>query len=294
MNTDRNIRQGLTIATGPRLGCRASRKHINRRSASNFNACDQTSHCRRQGRLSRPKLAHLRCSPSRSFRLCLASSIHRFRAEAAIRGTGRRAGGGAQRQQGRSDLKKLNIRNRRIWQEIERTGWGSRLVPAMVLVEDNAEVSHHGQFTSILDEFRQIWPYILRATSPAICAGSMFMSSGSFSVAIGTKIGRRSSQQPNLAEIGRSLVTVCIFASVGTALRVGAMHGLFSIYTDVSLHGWPYLVGSVGRDDRRARHLFLLGASAHASRSAALEVLPRHRSHNPTPWTAYAFDPGKP
>lgn len=155
------------------------------------------------------------------------------------------------------------------------------------------------QFTATLDEFRQIWPYVFAGdlVRYLIGAGSVFVLVW---VMFRSRLEARKirpSVPPNSQiwrEIGHSLVTVCIFASVGTALGVGAMHGLFSIYTDVSLHGWPYLVGSVVamiivQDTyfywvHRLMHRVPLLWKVHAT---------HHRSHNPTPWTAYAFDPGE-
>ena len=42
-----------------------------------------------------------------------------------------------------------------------------------------------------------------------------------------------------LAEIVFSLRTVLIFASVGTFIYMGALHGVIPIYTDVATYGWP-------------------------------------------------------
>ncbi len=155
------------------------------------------------------------------------------------------------------------------------------------------------QFTPILDEFRQIFPYVFAGdlVRYLIGAGSVFLVVW---VIFRSRLGYRKirTSVPPVGqiwrEIGHSLVTVCIFASVGTAIGVGATHGLFSIYADVSLHGWFYLIGSVvamiiAQDTyfywvHRLMHRVPLLWKLHAA---------HHRSHNPTPWTAYAFDPGE-
>jgi sterol desaturase/sphingolipid hydroxylase (fatty acid hydroxylase superfamily) len=179
--------------------------------------------------------------------------------------------------------------------EIERTGWGLAVSSAPVR-QDHQEVPPMTQFISILDEFRQIWLYIFAGDLARylIGAGSVFFSSALFG----------HDWQPEDREIpaGRSdlagdrviAVTVCIFATVGTSIGIGSMHGVFQVYTDVSLYGWPYLVGSVVamivvQDAyfywvHRLMHRVPLLWKVHAT---------HHRSHNPTPWTAYAFDPGE-
>jgi len=106
------------------------------------------------------------------------------------------------------------------------------------------------QLTSVLDEFRHIWPYIFAGDLARylIGAGSVFLLVWVFfrSRLAARKIrGNTPSAGQIWREIGHSLVTVCVFATVGTAIGIGTMHGVFQVYTDVSLYGWPYLVGSV-------------------------------------------------
>ncbi len=171
----------------------------------------------------------------------------------------------------------------------------------MVLVEDQCKESIRTmiQFTSILDEFCQIWPYIFAGDLARylIGAGSVFLL---IWVIFRSRLAARKirGNTPPAGqiwrEIGHSLMTVCIFATVGTAIGIGAMHGVFQVYADISLHGWLYLVGSVVamivvQDTyfywvHRLMHRAPLLWKVHAT---------HHRSHNPTPWTAYAFDPGE-
>ena len=155
------------------------------------------------------------------------------------------------------------------------------------------------QFTTMLDEFRRIWPYILAGDLARylIGAGSVFLL---IWVLFRSRLAARKIRADTppagqiWREIGHSLVTVCIFATVGTTIGIGTMHGVFQVYTEVSLYGLPYLAGSVvamvvAQDAyfywvHRFMHRVPLLWRVHAT---------HHRSHNPTPWTAYAFGPGE-
>jgi Delta7-sterol 5-desaturase len=155
------------------------------------------------------------------------------------------------------------------------------------------------QLTSALDEIRQIWPQVF-----AVDLARYLIGAGSVSLLIWgvfrSRLARRKirSGVPGIGqiwrEVGYSLVTVCIFASVGTIIVLGAMHGVLPVYTNVSDYGWPYLLASlalmiVAQDayfywvHRLMHHIPWLWR-VHAT---------HHRSYNPTPWTAYAFDPGE-
>jgi lathosterol oxidase len=96
------------------------------------------------------------------------------------------------------------------------------------------------------------------------------------------------------SEFGHSLLTVAIFGSVGTGMTLGKLHGALPIYTDVAEYGWVYFAASlllmiVAHDAyfywaHRLMHRWRWLWRLHAT---------HHRSHNPTPWAAYSFDPGE-
>jgi sterol desaturase/sphingolipid hydroxylase (fatty acid hydroxylase superfamily) len=96
------------------------------------------------------------------------------------------------------------------------------------------------------------------------------------------------------SEFGHSMLTVAIFASVGTGIALGKLHGVLPIYIDVPEYGRPYFFASlllmiVAHDAyfywaHRLMHRWRWLWRLHAT---------HHRSHNPTPWAAYSFDPGE-
>lgn len=95
-------------------------------------------------------------------------------------------------------------------------------------------------------------------------------------------------------EILASLRTVLIFACNGTLIVFGARNGVFTIYSDIADYGWWYLGVSsliliVAHDawfywSHRLLHHPPLFRRFHRL---------HHRSHNPTPFTAYSFDAGE-
>ena len=95
-------------------------------------------------------------------------------------------------------------------------------------------------------------------------------------------------------EILASLRTVLIFAAIGTFILHGAGHGLFTVYSDVAAYGWWYLGVSI-------LILIVLHDAWFYWWHRILHYPPlfrrlhrlHHRSHNPTPFTAYSFDAGE-
>lgn len=91
-----------------------------------------------------------------------------------------------------------------------------------------------------------------------------------------------------------SASSILIFMLMGVFLYEGAAGGVFRFYSDVGEYGWAYLVLSivmlaVFHDayfywTHRLIHHPKLFRHFHAT---------HHRSHNPTPFTAYSFDPGE-
>lgn len=95
-------------------------------------------------------------------------------------------------------------------------------------------------------------------------------------------------------EIAVSLRTVAIFTGFGTLIVLGAQAGIVPVYTDIGRFGWPWVAVStliliVGHDAwfywaHRLMHYPPLFRRFHRT---------HHLSHNPTPFTAYAFDIGE-
>ena len=95
-------------------------------------------------------------------------------------------------------------------------------------------------------------------------------------------------------EVLASLRTVAIFAGTGTIIGIASRSGLVEIYHDIESYGLIYLALStailiVAHDawfywSHRLLHHRALFRSLHRL---------HHKSHNPTPFTAYSFDVGE-
>ena len=153
--------------------------------------------------------------------------------------------------------------------------------------------------TPFLDEFRRIWPHVFAGDLARYLAGAggvFLLVWVVFRPALAPRKIRVDTppMRQIWSEIAYSLATVVIFASVGTTIALGAMHGVLPVYTDVFDRGWAYFLASLV--------LMILAHDAYFYWAHRLmHRLPwlwrvhatHHRSHNPTPWTAYAFDPGE-
>lgn len=104
--------------------------------------------------------------------------------------------------------------------------------------------------------------------------------------------------QPKASQIRREFLysasTIGVFMLMGVFVYEGAAGGLFKFYSDVGQYGWGYLVFSV--------ILLALFHDAYFYWTHRLLHHPKlfrhfhavhHRSHNPTPFTAYSFDVGE-
>ncbi len=93
-------------------------------------------------------------------------------------------------------------------------------------------------------------------------------------------------------EIIYSTLATAIFGTFGFFIFLGEQFGFVRLYTSIEDFGWVYfwlslVVMIVAHDayfywTHRLIHHKALFKHAHKT---------HHRSHNPTPWTAYAFDP---
>lgn len=95
-------------------------------------------------------------------------------------------------------------------------------------------------------------------------------------------------------EIIASLRTVLIFTAAGTSIVFGTMSGINMIYKDIATFGWTYFAFSIVA-------LIVLHDAWFYWTHRALHYPPlfrrfhrlHHRSHQPTPFTAYSFDIGE-
>lgn len=95
-------------------------------------------------------------------------------------------------------------------------------------------------------------------------------------------------------EVAYSAGTAVVFSLVGTGIWYGRHAHVFRVYTSVADHGWAYFALTVvllivGQDayfywTHRAMHHRLLFKHVHRA---------HHRSHNPSPFAAYAFAPAE-
>ena len=154
-------------------------------------------------------------------------------------------------------------------------------------------------FAPLIDQYLSFWPTVLTAdlVRYLIGAGGVFLT---IWLLLRRPLASRKirAEMPFTrqmwSEFGHSMSTVAIFASVGTGIALGKLHGVLPIYTDVAEYGWPYFFASlllmiVAHDAyfywaHRLMHRWRWLSHLHAT---------HHRSHNPTPWAAYSFDPGE-
>jgi sterol desaturase/sphingolipid hydroxylase (fatty acid hydroxylase superfamily) len=92
-------------------------------------------------------------------------------------------------------------------------------------------------------------------------------------------------------EFLHSVKTVAVFSTVGLLIGYGYQAGIFKIYLDLADYGWGYFAFStllmIFLHDT---YFYWTHRLLHVS-----GIFPRvhglhHKSHNPTPWTAYSFD----
>ena len=111
----------------------------------------------------------------------------------------------------------------------------------------------------------------------------------------GRKIRMRSPEPSQMRrEMFTSVRTVAIFATVGVSIMVLRQLGAIDVYLDPSERGWGYFAFTVVA--------FVLLHDAWFYWTHRLIHHPRlfravhrvhHKSHNPSPWTAYSFDVGE-
>jgi len=99
-----------------------------------------------------------------------------------------------------------------------------------------------------------------------------------------------------MREVRNSVITVIVFSFCFSVTNQFMEHvfggSVFKIYTDVSEYGWVYLVfsvilWSVGLDT----YFYWTHRFMHMKKFYRFFHMTHHRSHNPTPFTAYSFAP---
>lgn len=150
---------------------------------------------------------------------------------------------------------------------------------------------------SLLDSFTLIWPKIfisdfLRYTIPASGAFLWIVMRGRKTWAHRRIRNKTPTTTQMKREIRVSVVTVLIFSLNGFGVFLGAQIGIYQIYDNFALYGLGYFAFSL--------ILVTLAHDTYFYWAHRLMHVPRlfpwfhrthHKSHNPTPWTAYAFDP---
>ncbi|MEM8773134.1 MAG: sterol desaturase family protein [Pseudomonadota bacterium] len=92
-------------------------------------------------------------------------------------------------------------------------------------------------------------------------------------------------------EIITSLRTAAIFALVGTSIFVLRKLGFIDVYLDPAERGWAYFVFTViALTILHDAWFYWTHRLIHNPRLFRRVHRTHHKSHNPTPWTAYSFD----
>ena len=95
-------------------------------------------------------------------------------------------------------------------------------------------------------------------------------------------------------ELIYSATTIFVFMLMGVFVYEGAAAGYFKFYGDVGQYGWGYLIASIiGLAIFHDTYFYWTHRIIHHPKLFKYFHATHHRSHNPTPFTAYSFDPGE-
>jgi Delta7-sterol 5-desaturase len=150
--------------------------------------------------------------------------------------------------------------------------------------------------TETLAEFWQIWSFnlVLDVGRYVIAAGAMALIVKLFwdFGLSGRKIQARwASSADVIREIATSLRTGILFSLTGVGITYGAMHGVFTVYTDFNTRGAGYLALSlIGIILAHDTYFYWAHRMMHHPRLYPYFHRTHHRSVTPTPFAAYAFD----
>lgn len=95
-------------------------------------------------------------------------------------------------------------------------------------------------------------------------------------------------------ELLNSLLTICVFVALDIVVIELAGDGIFKTYENISDYGWAWFVlsipfGIIMHD----AYFYWAHRAMHHKKLYKFFHLTHHRSHNPTPFTAYSFAPGE-
>jgi Delta7-sterol 5-desaturase len=95
-------------------------------------------------------------------------------------------------------------------------------------------------------------------------------------------------------ELAYSALTIFIFMLMGVFVFEGAVNGVFKFYSDVGTYGWGYLAFSIiALALFHDAYFYWTHRLIHHPKLFRFFHVVHHRSHNPTPFTAYSFNPGE-
>jgi len=151
------------------------------------------------------------------------------------------------------------------------------------------------RFTDILSTYAQIVPF--DAARYILGAGGVFLV---VNIVLARWLGGRKirSETPSGAQMRRefviSLRTVLIFAGFGVLVFVFRSAGLIDVYLDPAERGWAYFTFSViALIMLHDAWFYWTHRLIHDPRLFRRFHGTHHKSHNPSPWTAYSFNGGE-
>ncbi len=131
----------------------------------------------------------------------------------------------------------------------------------------------------------------------AIGAGGLYLL---INIAMAMRLAHRKIRQKNppkgqiMREIITSLRTTLIFASVGFGTLYGASIGLFKVYFNAADYGTLYMVlSTLGLILLHDAYFYWVHRLLHIRKLFKYTHRTHHRSHNPTPFTAFSFNLGE-
>jgi len=150
--------------------------------------------------------------------------------------------------------------------------------------------------TDALAEFWQIWSFnlVLDVGRYVIAAGAMALvlkAFWNFGLSRRKIQARWATRSDVTREIFTSLRTGVLFSLTGVGITYGAIHGVFTVYTDFDRRGAVYLVLSlVGIILAHDTYFYWAHRMMHHPGLYPYFHRTHHRSVTPTPFAAYAFD----
>ena len=151
-------------------------------------------------------------------------------------------------------------------------------------------------FSDALASFWQIWSFnlVMDVGRYAIAASGLALILKLFwNAGLGRrKIQARSASRADVRrEILTSLRTGILFSLTGVGIVLGAMHGVFTVYTDFEAAGIGYLaISLIGIIVAHDAYFYWTHRLMHHPRLFRTFHRTHHRSVTPTPFAAYAFD----